>query len=76
MCISLHVWNVRMPHLLLGLIFASCVSAATGQTVSLSGSLGTSKALLIIDGVPRTVAAGGRVQNVKVISVGSGEALP
>jgi aspartyl protease family protein len=48
--------------------------AASAQTVSLSGSMGD-KALLVINGTPRTVAAGASFQNVKVISVAPGEAV-
>ena len=45
---------------------------AFAQTVSMSGSLGD-KALLIIDGAPRTLATGSAVQGVKLVSVnGSG----
>jgi len=45
---------------------------ALAQTVSMSGSLGD-KALLMIDGTPRTVATGATVQGVKLVSVnGSG----
>ena len=48
--------------------------AVSAQTVTLSGSMGD-KALLIINGTPRTVAAGATFQNVKVVSVGSNEAV-
>ncbi|WP_235834966.1 retropepsin-like aspartic protease family protein [Piscinibacter terrae] len=48
--------------------------AAGAQTVSLSGSMGD-KALLVINGTPRTLAAGASFQNVKVISVAAGEAV-
>ena len=48
--------------------------AASAQSVSMSGSLGD-KALLIIDGTPRTVAAGGSVAGVKVISVNGSETV-
>lgn len=47
---------------------------AFAQTVSMSGSLGD-KALLIIDGTPRTVAAGGTVQGVKLVSVSGSDAI-
>jgi aspartyl protease family protein len=43
-------------------------STAFAQTVSMSGSLGD-KALLMIDGAPRTLAAGATVQGVKLVSV-------
>jgi aspartyl protease family protein len=46
---------------------------ALAQSVSLSGSFGD-KALLIIDGNPRTVATGATVLGVKLISVAGGEA--
>lgn len=49
-------------------------SPVFAQTVSMSGSLGD-KALLIIDGAPRTVATGATVQGVKLIRVGSGDAV-
>ena len=39
---------------------------AAAQSVSMSGSLGD-KALLLIDGTPRTVAVGATVSGVKVI---------
>lgn len=48
--------------------------SASAQTVTLSGSMGD-KALLIINGTPRTVAAGASFQNVKVVSVTAGEAV-
>jgi len=48
--------------------------AASAQTVTLSGSMGD-KALLIINGAPRTVAAGTSFQNVKVVSVAPVEAV-
>ena len=48
--------------------------AAFAQTVSMSGSLGD-KALLMIDGAPRTVAAGATVQGVKLVSVNGNDAV-
>jgi aspartyl protease family protein len=56
------------------LITALACGPVLAQSVSLSGSLGD-KALLVIDGTPRTVAAGATVQGVKLISVAGGEAL-
>jgi aspartyl protease family protein len=49
-------------------------SAAFAQTVSMSGSLGD-KALLMIDGAPRTVATGSTVQGVKLVSVTGNDAV-
>jgi len=48
--------------------------AAFAQTVSMSGSLGD-KALLMIDGAPRTVATGATVQGVKLVSVSGNDAV-
>jgi aspartyl protease family protein len=42
--------------------------AASAQTVSMSGRLGD-KALLMIDGSPRTVAVGATVQGVKLVAL-------
>lgn len=47
---------------------------AAAQSVSMSGSLGD-KALLVIDGTPRTVAAGTTVAGVKVIKVTGSETV-
>jgi aspartyl protease family protein len=55
---------------LLGLVPA----LAAAQSVSMSGSLGD-KALLVIDGAPRTVAVGATVSGVKVISVSGSQAV-
>ena len=44
------------------------------QSVSMSGSLGT-KALLVIDGTPRTIGAGDTVQGVKLVSVSGSDAV-
>jgi len=56
----------------LALLWIPCAVAA--QNVSLSGSLGD-KALLIIDGTPRTVTTGATVQGVKLLSVSGAEAV-
>lgn len=48
--------------------------AAGAQTVSMSGRLGD-KALLMIDGSPRTVAVGGTVQGVKLVGVTADNAV-
>jgi aspartyl protease family protein len=49
-------------------------AAAGAQTVTLSGSMGD-KALLIIDGTPRTVAVGSSRNGVKVLSVSANDAV-
>ena len=51
-----------------------CAGMAAAQTVSLSGSLG-GKALLMIDGAPRTLAVGQAVQGVKLVSVTGSDAV-
>ncbi|MEY4564674.1 MAG: hypothetical protein RLZZ618_3951 [Pseudomonadota bacterium] len=51
------------------------LSAAAGaQSVSMSGSLG-SKALLMIDGTPRTLAVGSTMNGVKLLSVNANESV-
>ena len=49
-------------------------SPAFAQSVAMSGSLGD-KALLVIDGTPRTVATGATVQGVKLVSVSGSDAV-
>ena len=50
-------------------VLVSLLAGAAGaQTVSMSGRLGD-KALLMIDGSPRTVAVGSTVQGVRLVSV-------
>jgi aspartyl protease family protein len=54
---------------------ALCLAgAASAQTVSMSGSLG-SNALLVIDGKPRNVAVGATVQGVRLVSLTGGDAV-
>jgi aspartyl protease family protein len=52
----------------------AALPAAWAQTVSLSGTLGASKALLLIDGQPHTVAVGGTVKGVTLTRLADGEA--
>lgn len=49
-------------------LLALATSGALAQSVSMSGRLGD-KALLMIDGTPRTVAVGSTVQGVKLVSM-------
>ncbi len=49
-------------------------SGAAAQTVSLSGQMGDSKALLLIDGQPATVAVGATVRGVTLKRLASGQA--
>ena len=47
---------------------------AAAQTVTFSGSLGDRKAVLVIDGEPRTVAVGDAVQGVRLLALSNGQA--
>ncbi|CAN5913614.1 TIGR02281 family clan AA aspartic protease [soil metagenome] len=58
----------------LSLSLALAGTTVLAQTVSMNGSLGD-KALLIIDGTPRTMAAGSTVQGVRLVSVNGGDAV-
>jgi aspartyl protease family protein len=59
---------------LLGAAALLAAASAVAQSVSMSGSLGA-KALLVIDGTPRTVASGETVQGVKLVSVSGSDAV-
>jgi aspartyl protease family protein len=65
--------SMRTAGFLLALAACGAAAQAQAQTVSLSGSLGD-KALLVIDGTPRTVAIGSTVQGVKLIRVSNNDA--
>ena len=56
------------------LLSALFFSSAFGQTVSMSGSMGD-KALLVINGTPRTVAVGATQAGVKLVSVGPNDTV-
>jgi aspartyl protease family protein len=65
----------RAALLLPALVAAWFTTTAWGQTVAMTGSMG-SKALLVIDGgAPRAVGAGTTVQGVKVLNVSPTEAV-
>ena len=58
-----------------GLLLMAAASAQTvAQTVAFSGSLGD-KALLVIDGSPRTLAIGATVQGVRLVSMKGDDAM-
>jgi aspartyl protease family protein len=59
---------------LIGLASALATAGAGAQAVAMSGSLGD-KALLVINGTPRTVAVGSTVQGVKLLGVSGGDAV-
>jgi aspartyl protease family protein len=48
--------------------------AASAQTVTLNGHLGTHKALLVIDGEPHSVAVGTTVRGVRLLSLSGAQA--
>ena len=56
------------------LALAAATGAATAQSVSLQGSLGANKALLMIDGQPQTLAVGATARGVTLRRLGDGEA--
>ncbi len=60
--------------LVMAAAIAACPAAALAQTVSLGGSLG-SKALLLVDGKPRSVAVGATVDGVRLVSVSGNDAV-
>ena len=70
--------RMRLGRIALALALALALSASihpvNAQTVSMSGSLGD-KALLMIDGAPRTLAVGATVQGVKLIGVTGSNAM-
>jgi aspartyl protease family protein len=59
---------------LAAVLCALAAPAAWSQTVSLSGTLGASKALLLIDGQPHMVAVGSTVKGVTLTRLADGEA--
>ena len=63
-----------MHRLLLAVALAALTPWAAAQSVTFSGSLGTSKALLVIDGQPQTLAVGASIKGVTLKRVGDGEA--
>jgi len=64
-----------MHRALLPLLLALVCSTASAQQIAFSGSMGSSAALLMIDGQPRTVRVGESVQGVKLISLEGGQAV-
>jgi aspartyl protease family protein len=58
----------------LAIVALAAFAPAVAQTVSLSGSLG-SKALLMIDGKPRSVPVGSTVDGVRLVSVSGSDAV-
>jgi aspartyl protease family protein len=63
-------WLLALCLLLAG---AFC-QAQSSARISFNGSLGKDKALLLIDGEPRTVAVGQSVKGVRLVSLANGQA--
>ncbi|XHS77916.1 TIGR02281 family clan AA aspartic protease [Burkholderiaceae bacterium UC74_6] len=61
--------------LILGGFLLLAGAAASAQQVAFSGSMGSSAALLMIDGQPKTVRVGESVQGVKLVSLDGGQAV-
>lgn len=64
-------WTTGLAALL---SIAGAMNQSAAQSVAMSGSLGD-KALLVIDGSPRTVAVGSTVQGVRLLSVNGDNAV-
>lgn len=64
----------RPRRCVVAVLLAACALGASAQKVALGGSLGD-KALLVIDGVPRSVAVGATVQGVRLVSLAGPEAV-
>lgn len=67
-------WSADLLHLAVLAGTLGTGGPASGQTVTLSGSLGDRKAVLVIDGEPRTVAVGETVRGVKLLALSNGQA--
>ena len=57
-----------------GLALYVLCGVASAQTVSLNGSMGGDRALLVIDGKPRTLAVGNTVDGVRLLKLSEGQA--
>jgi aspartyl protease family protein len=63
-----------MLAMMLALVLGAHSGPAAAQSVSLAGSMGSDKALLMIDGQPRTLAVGASSQGVTLRRLGDGQA--
>jgi aspartyl protease family protein len=64
---------MSIRHLLAIVMLALCAAGAGAQSVSLAGSMGDSKALLMIDGAPHTLSVGSTVKGVTLRRVLPGQ---
>lgn len=55
-------------------LLATLATGAAAQSVSLQGSMGANKALLVIDGQPQTLTVGASARGVTLRSLGDGQA--
>lgn len=73
-----HAQRVRVSRIAAGIAVAAACALGAGpvgaQSVSYSGHMGD-KALLVIDGTPRTLAAGATLSGVRLVSVNPGAAV-
>lgn len=71
-----HLRHLRRCAVALATVLVTLLAlpAAQAQSVTLSGSLGSSKALLVIDGEPHTVAVGASAKGVTLRRLGDGTA--
>lgn len=65
---------MKLASVLLAASLGLSAAPLAAQTVALTGSLG-SKALLVIDGTPRTVAVGATADGVRLVSLADGRAV-
>lgn len=63
-----------MPRLAAAVLLLGVATGAGAQSVTLSGSMGASKALLLIDGQPQMLAVGASARGVTLRRLGDGEA--
>ena len=74
---SLVASSVALFAAFVAVLFAALLLAwpvtAAAQGVQFAGSMGASKALLIIDGAPKTLAVGESHAGVKLLSMGDGQ---
>ena len=59
---------------LIATLLLTLAGAATAQTVTLNGSMGTRQALLVIDGVPRVLEVGATALGVRLLSLSATQA--
>jgi aspartyl protease family protein len=71
---AVQVMAIRVANGVAAAVLAGSAAAAAAQSVAMSGRLGD-KAVLVIDGAPRTLTTGATVQGVKLVRVSGDEAV-